>query len=195
MSRTGLSWLGLSAASVLCACGTATPIRFYTLSSIAPPAAVAAAASASRAPVRIEPVTIPAQLDRLQLVTHEGPNRVRISDSDRWAAPLDEQIRRTLSDDLAARLPANQVAAPNEPRTDEARRQLSIDVSQFDADEHCAVTLLVNWTLSTSIKQSTSGSERIDMDAATPCPGSLPAAMSQALARLADRLASMLQSS
>jgi uncharacterized lipoprotein YmbA len=193
--------VSLAALSFLVACGSSPPTRFYTLSELTPGTGAAGGAAArpsaaadspAPAPVRLDPVSIPGELDRQELVTHEGPNRVRIRDSDRWAAPLDEQIRRVLSDDLAARLPPHQVADPNEPSTTDARRKLSIVIARFDASDQCAVSLRASWTLRGSTQGRQSGIEQIDVPATAPCPGGLPVGMSQALAGLADRLAGIV---
>jgi uncharacterized lipoprotein YmbA len=191
MSHLRRSWFGLIGSSALCACGSSPPTRFYTLNQVAPSSSPDALAS-NTMPVRVEPVAIPAELDRLELVTHNGPNRVHIQESDRWAAPLDEQIRRILSDDLAARSAKHGVADPNEPATDDPRRRLSVEIAQIDADENCAVSLHASWTLRTPHAASQSGSERIEVPASAPCPASLPAAISTALANFADRLAPIL---
>jgi uncharacterized protein len=187
---------GLLACGALLSCGSSPPIRFYMLSEMAPesgnsPAGsgASAGATADAVAVRLEAVAIPAELDRLELVNHSGPNQVHIAESDRWAAPLDDQIRRMLSDDLAARLPKGLVVDPNEPSTRDARRTLSVSIGQFDADASCAVTLNASWSLQQPHAAAQSGSERIQQPSAGACPAGLPAAMSRALATFADRLA------
>jgi uncharacterized lipoprotein YmbA len=194
-----LNWAVLTAVGLLCACGSSPPTRFYTLSEIAPAATPGARAETSSpgnpVPVRVEPVAIPAELDRLELVHHTSPNQVQISDSDRWAAPLDEQIRRILSEDLAARLPSGMMADPNEPASGDPRRRLFIEIARFEANDSCAVSLHASWSLRASHADAgRSGVEHVDVPASTPCPASLPGSMSHALALLADRLAATIQS-
>ncbi|HWW21230.1 MAG TPA: PqiC family protein [Steroidobacteraceae bacterium] len=184
--------LGLLACGALLCCGSSPPTRYYALNEIAPESASNASALEGAIPVRLEPVAIPSELDRPELVNHFGPNQVRFADLDRWAAPLDEQIRRTLSDDLSARLPAGLVADPNEPNTREPRRTLSISIGQFSADATCALTLNASWLLQRPHASAQSGEERIQQPSAGACPAGLPAAMSRALAILADRLVPVL---
>jgi uncharacterized lipoprotein YmbA len=192
MSRTRLYRLGLLTSCGLFACASSPPTHYYALSEIAPRSTPAALATGSTGAVpvavRLEPVNIPPELDRLELVTHSGANRVQIAEVDRWAAPLDEQIRRTLSDDLAARLPAQLMVDPNEPNTQDARRRLSISIAHFDGDANCAVTLNVNWTLQQAKTAGQSGVELVQVPAGAACPAGLAPAMSVALAMLADRL-------
>jgi len=180
----------------LSACGESPPMRYYTLRSIAPAASSAASAGATAAMggarVRLESVALPPELDRLEIVSRAGPYRVQISDFDRWAAPLEEQVRRTLSDDLAARMPTGLVVDPNEPATQEPRRLLSVAFGAFSADDNCEVAARIDWTLSIPHGDAVHGQEELQLPASMPCVGAVPGAMSTALAQLADRLATGL---
>jgi uncharacterized lipoprotein YmbA len=184
--------------SLLVACGSSPPQRYYTLQPVAVPAgsATTGVAPANRIMVRVEPVIIPPELDRVELVSRGGPYRVHIADSDRWAAPLDDQIRRTLNDDLAARLPAHLVADPNEPATQEPRRLLSVAVIEFYADDECGATLRADWTFRSPKAESQQGSEQFKTHDAVSCmagtPTALAAAMSAALGTLSERLAEVI---
>jgi uncharacterized lipoprotein YmbA len=193
VSRVRLYPLGLSVSCLLLACSASPPTRYFALNAIAPASAgVAGAAGEAAAKIRLEPVAIPPELDRLELVTHSGANRIQIADQDRWAAPLDEQIRRTLSDDLGVRLPEHLVADPNEPATQDARRKLSISIGQLDVNENCALLLSASWTISVTKASSQSGVEQVQIPGSAACPAGMAAAVSQALAALADRLAPVL---
>jgi hypothetical protein len=141
--------------------------------------------------LRVEPVAIPGELDRTELVTKNSPNSVSIDGLDRWAAPLDEQIRRVLSADLVARLPPNWVADPLEPMPDAPRRRLFIQIESFYADSHCAVSLKAAWTLRDAHGATRQGSEEISAPPQQgPCAGTAAAkSMSNALGLFADRLA------
>jgi uncharacterized protein len=188
-----LRWLqciGLLGCCALCGCGSSPPTRFYILNQIPPSAA--AVPSASSIPVRVEPTALAPEIDRPELVTRSGPNRVHVAGSQRWAAPLRGQIRRVLSDDLAARLPPALVADPDEPATNEPRRMLTIAIEEFYGDDSCAVSLRAGWSLANPHVNLLHGSEQVQIPGSAPCSGELPAAMSQALAVLADRLAQVI---
>ena len=176
--------------AVLYGCGASPPTRFYILNDIAPTAPPAAVSN--RIAVRVEPLAIAPEVDRPELVTRSGANRVHVAGLERWAAPLPGQIRRVLSDDLAARLPPGLVADPDEPATNEPRRLLSIAIEEFYGDDSCAVSLRAGWSLAHPHANAVHGSERVQIPASAPCNGELPAAMSRALAVLADRLAQVI---
>jgi uncharacterized protein len=175
-------------------CSSSPPVRFYTLKVIAPSTAPTATISQlpNQVVVRLEPVAMPPELDRPELVSRSGPYRLHIAESDRWAAPLEEQIRRVLSDDLAARLPPQLMADPNEPAGNEPRRLLSVSFAELSADETCATTLRADWTLRNGNGNGNGnvlrGSQHLQT-AGSGCAGELPAAISAALASLADQLA------
>jgi uncharacterized lipoprotein YmbA len=114
---------------------------------------------------------------------------VHVAGSERWAAPLAEQIRRVLSDDLSARLPPGLVADPNEPSTNDPRRLLTIAVDEFYGDDSCAVTLRASWSLTSQSVASEHRTEQVQVPASAPCTSELPAPMSRALGELANRLA------
>jgi len=199
MSRSNYSALScLLGCSLMVACGSSPPQRYYTLQPVAVSTGTAApgVAPTNQIAVRVQPVVIPPELDRVELVSRGGPYRVHIADSDRWAAPLDDQIRRTLNDDLAARLPAHLVADPNEPATQEPRRLLSVAVVEFYADDECGATLRADWTLRGPGAENQHGSEQFKTHDAMSCvagtPAALPAAMSAALGTFSERLASVI---
>lgn len=189
MSRWHLASLACTLA-VLGGCGSSPPIHYYALSERTPTAAVAAA-PVSVAAIRLQPLVLPTELDRLELVTHDGRNGVQIDELSRWASPLEDQVRRVLSDDLAARLPAGGIADPNEPTTNEPRRLLTIVLAPFQVGPDCRVTGQAHWTLRSAGSADQRGTESLQGEG-TSCPQDAPAALSDALATLADRLASSL---
>ena len=191
MTVRWLQCIGLLGCCALCSCGSSPPTRFYILNEIAPTAAAPAPAAGSIA-VRVEPPVLPPEIDRPELVTRSGPNRVHVAGSQRWAAPLRGQIRRIFSDDLAARLPAGLVADPDEQATNEARRTLTITIEEFYGDDSCAVSLRAGWSLAAPRAGVLHGAEQVQIPGSAPCGGELPAAMSRALAALADKLAQVI---
>lgn len=207
MIRTWLrraGWLGccvLLGCGGLPGCGTSPPTRFYILNDIASPAAAVAtapapapAAAAAPTPVAVQVgrVAIAPELDRPELVTRSGPNRVRVADFERWAAPLGEQIRRVLAADLASRLAPGLIVPADEPAGGEPRRTLSIAIDEFYGDDSCAVSLRAGWSLTRPNAANLHGSEQLQIPGRASCGEQLPAAMSQALAALADRLAQVI---
>jgi uncharacterized protein len=180
----------LAGAWLQCACQSSPATHYFALTPLAP--ASARAPLPAQTPIRVERITIPAELDRLELVRRGTGNRLQIATFDRWAAPLDEMIRRVVAADLAARLAPGMMASINEPAVGEARRRLFIDIQEFAAGEHGAVKLQAAWLLETPDAAAARGTEDVGIEAADTSADALAAAMSRALAALSDRIASQL---
>jgi uncharacterized lipoprotein YmbA len=54
--------------------------------------------------ISIGPVTLPATVDRPQMVVQTGPNQVWIDEFHRWASPLQNDIARVLVENIATLL-------------------------------------------------------------------------------------------
>jgi uncharacterized lipoprotein YmbA len=181
-----------TASTLAAGCASSPPLHYYTLTEV--PATSRLAAADDTVPVRLDRVTIPTELDRSQLVRRIDATRLQIIEGERWAAPLEDTIRRVLSGDLAARLPPNMVANTNEPSIGEKRQSLSVDIGEFYGDPACTVTLRAAWVLKQPDSQSSRGTEEARVAANGDCSGAgtVPAAMSQALAQLSDRIAAAI---
>lgn len=187
----------MAAAAVLVgACSSSPPTRFYTLSDTAPDAA----APAGVGWVRVVNLTIPGEIDRPELVRRVGPNQLSVAGFDRWAAPLDETIRRALSDDIARRVPT---PVPGQ------KYSVSVEIREFYGDGACNVSLRAAWTVKAALAgKMPAGStapasaapvgtaaaspvpvlEDIKVPSSGACPETLAATMSMALGQLSDRI-------
>ena len=173
----------IAALTLLSACSSNPPERFYTLSETAPDAH--SAPPPGTGSVRVDRVTIPGELNRPQLVRQLDANRLQIAEFDRWAAPLDEMIRRVLSADVARRLPAGPVASADAGRP----HSLSVDIREFYGDANCNVTLRAAWTPKQPHPETAqANTEEVHVSSTGACPDSLPATMSVALGQLSDRI-------
>ncbi len=182
------------ALAALCAatvgCASSPPMHYYTLSSVQAPARLTV--PADTVPLRLDRVTIPGELDRPEIVRKIDPTRIQIAEQERWAAPLDDMIRRVLSEELASQFPPKMVVSPNEPSVGERRQSIALDIQEFYADAACAVTLRASWTIrSPDNKNNSQGAATVQTPAGGSCSGvgGIPAAMNQALSQFADRMA------
>ncbi len=115
-------------AVVATGCGRTANSKFYTLESLA----TADAGPPARFAVVVGPVTIPAAVDRPEMVLQAGPNRVTVDEFNRWAAPLGQSIASTVAADLAALLGTPRVATAPLANFDAAYR-VTIEVQRFDS--------------------------------------------------------------
>jgi uncharacterized lipoprotein YmbA len=181
----------LMVAAIWVACATSPAQRYYTLDSIPP--SVHADGRAGR-PVWIARVIVPKTLDRLQLVRRASANRLDVSENDLWAAPLDDMVRRVLSQDLAARMPEGTVIQPGEPLPAGRLRPITLSLSEFDSDLDGRIVLNAQWTVESAVGSDGQfrRDEHIVINAGSGAPDAVSAGMSRALAILADRIADEL---
>lgn len=169
----------------LAACGHSTQTRFWTLDAAAP---ASRPVSTALAPVRVDAVHVPLTLDRLEIIEQTAANRITVHDFDRWSAPLGDLIRRTLTQDLAARLPAGSVVFPSAPKPAKART-LTIDILDLrPLDGRWMID--AGWTLSDPDHKTMQQRQlRLTSPPATPDVAGQTAALSQLVGQLADRIA------
>jgi uncharacterized protein len=177
-------------------CGTTAPTRFLTLSSVPPEPALASPASAGRRDARpqtllVGAIEIPQTLDRPQFVRRTGSNTVDLAELDRWSEPLDGMIRRSLADDLTARLPKLRVLTSVLPAVP-IDRTLTVEIDRFEADAAGVVTLNAQWFVLADGTAAPRMSRRstIEERAAANDTEAIVVAMSRALAVLSDEMAS-----
>ncbi|HEX4368763.1 MAG TPA: PqiC family protein [Rhodopila sp.] len=168
----------------LAACGS-PPVHDLILATIPP----AHGAVTSGRPLRVGQVSIPPDLDRNEVVTKASPTALHVYRQDVWGAPLGGMIQRTLSADLAARLGENRVLAVDDPTSPSGTRTLTLSIRQFIADPNGQVVLDADWTLQGTGADASPHHATVTTRASAMSADAVAQAMSQALARLSDRIA------
>ncbi len=162
----------------------------YTLSSV-PPGRQVPTGAPLRPPLEMGEVSIPATIDRNEIVLNAPGDRLNVAANSIWGAPVRQLIRRALSDDLAARLPPGSVLPPGDPGPKAGLRILTVSIEQFGGDTSGQVVLSAAWIIAPSGTPPTGipRRERIDVDGGAGTPRAVVPAMSRALGMLADRIA------
>lgn len=143
------------AAALLTGCASPDP-RYYTLAQ-GPDATVPAAGQAAtpaRAaqaqPVWIEvaPVRVPERLNRPQLVVRDGKDggELKLLDLSRWSAPLPDELRDALSQQLQARLGAVDTYQQGLSEVEPVYR-ITTEVVRLDAEVGQRAGAVINWTV------------------------------------------------
>lgn len=188
--KTALNLAVLTVALAACA---SPPARFYALSSVAAPTAEKAVGSADRPSVTVGPVSVPALVDRPQIVVASSTNRVQIDEFNRWASPLAEEIARVVATNLARALPAARVLPYGQGTQSSPDVQVRIDVQQFSSTLGEAVVIEAAWSVRRLAGGTPSSGRSLLRE---PTNGgdfdSLVAAHSRALARLSAELAAVI---
>ena len=172
----------------LAACSTTPPPKLYTL---APrPGTPDSRFSGT---ISVKRVELAKYLDRPEMVRYSDPYQLSMSEYVRWGEGLGDMVTRVLVQDLAQRLPRSQTYAASGPLTlPSPAVTIEVNVDKFEPDPSGAVVLVAQW-----VGRRERGGERLQSEQITVAAGASDAtaqvvAMSDALGRLADRIAGSL---
>ncbi len=188
MDRT-LAWLLPLILLTACA-GQTPPARFHVLAATVPPAP----ARHHQPLLALAPVRLPDYLDRAQLVHRVGPSTLKVDEFERWGGDLAADLQRVLAEDLARLLENDAVILLPTDTAVRPDRRLGVEVLRFEGDDQGRVVLEVHWRLIDAHKERLIdlGHERIEVPMAGTGAQVQVAAMSAAVAGLAQRLAARL---
>ena len=128
-----------------CLGGTSAPTKFYTLAPVATP--LSGTMAMPGLSLGIGPVTIPAYLDRPQIVTRQGPEELSLAEFDHWAEPLKVGVPRVLADNLAALLGTDRVSLFPWAKAPAGQVQVVVDLTCFEGALGKEVALSARWRL------------------------------------------------
>jgi len=134
--------------AALAGCSTSPPVHYYTL--LTPDAGqesrAAARSDGGKPPFLLDvlPVTVPPQADQPQIMLRESDGVVAAYYSDRWTAPLSDEIRGAVSYNLVRDLGVVDVQSINAP-ANAAMWRVQLDVQRFDATAHGEAVLDATW--------------------------------------------------
>jgi uncharacterized protein len=128
-------------------CSFSQPSKFYRLSPSSAKDIQALNPPDQNKTISVGPVTIPVVLNRPQIATLSGKNVVIISEYDRWAGSLNDNLVRTLTDNITILLPSMTVVPYELGRRINASYQLIVDIQQFDGTLGKSITLKAGWII------------------------------------------------
>jgi uncharacterized protein len=97
---------------ILTGCASSPSSKFYQLNPLQDSASITRDASSGRnLIIVVGPVHIPDYLDRPQIVTRAGANELKLSEFDRWAGSLENDVTRVLVEDISSLLAADRFSA------------------------------------------------------------------------------------
>ena len=186
MGRLRIPVLLCALVSLAAGCASTPPSRFYTLSATAAPST----AAASSLMIVVGPVSVPAVVDRLEIVVSSGSNELKLDEFNRWASPLQDNLSRVIAENLVAILGTRRVTLlPQMPST-AAQYRVAIEVHAFESAIGTSTTLDAVWT----VRRTTDGSAETGRTAVRESVrdnsyDALAAAHSLAAARLSQDIA------
>lgn len=180
----------------LTGCAGSPPTVYHTLLLPDPGREAQAQARVAEAPYLLEvlPVDVPVQADQPQVMLRDGQGAVTPLYSDRWTAPIGDEIRAALSDTLTRTLGAADVRGLR-PAAGSPVWRVQVDVQRFDATVGEAALLDATWRVR---PVDTAGRALLCRSVvraglAGPSVHAAVAAQQQAVAELARTIASAIQ--
>ena len=145
MHKFVLTVVAFALAAILATgCSSVPPMRFYVVTPLAAPAA------AARAPgprVVVAAVRLPEYLERPQLVTRSGDNRLQLEEFQQWGGNLAKDLTRVMAENLSQLLGSDAViAAPHTQRMRPDYR-VEVEVLRFERAGDARVHLTARWWL------------------------------------------------
>jgi uncharacterized protein len=182
----GLSRRGglLALAAVLASCSSPNP-KLYTLAML-PGKTHHGAPSV----VDLRAIAIAHYLERSQIVRSSEGYRLEVLSNEWWGEPLDTMMGRILAEELNQRLPGSTVYTDSGAISTPADATVEINLQRFDLDRDGAVLLAAQ--IAVEGKRSASRAVALKDRPEDGTTQALVAAMSVAVAQLADTIAEML---
>ena len=185
MRATALTGIVCVITAFLTACATPPPTRFYTLTATAAPAATPSALV-----VAVGPVTVPATVDRPEIVVSAGRNELTPADFHRWASPLQDNFSRVIAEDLGLILGSPRVGRFPPALGVDADYRVFVDVRSFNSTLGEAAAIDAMWTVRRmKDKKTLSGRTVARESTADGSYQALAAAHSQAAAKMSRDIA------
>jgi uncharacterized lipoprotein YmbA len=143
--------------------------------------------------VALHGVGIARYLQRSQIVRSSEDYRVDLRANDWWGEPLDAMLARVLVEDLGQRLPRTTIYTSAGAVTGSPEATIEVEVQRLDLDSAGNLVLIAQASVSFKNKESPdTRSFHISQPPPSPTVGGQVAAISTALAQVADRIAGML---
>ena len=178
--------------------GRTAPSRFYLLSSLAASGSEARTAIGARPiAIGIGPVEISQYLDRPQIATRLSRNELRLSEFEKWAEPLQDNVTRVLAENLAALLRAESVTIfPWRGSLLAVDYRVQIDVIRMDGALGGDATLMARWLIleKDDRKVLLNRKSTFQEPTGTRDYKALVAAMSRTIASLSEEIAEEIRS-
>ena len=181
---------------ILAGCSsTPSEIKYYLLSSDLPNVTTHAEV-AGNGNIAVGPVIVPDYLDQPLIVTVNDGGTLNLSETDRWASPLNRGIQAVLISRLAERLSGMRIGAFPSSQGFSHKYRVAVEILRLEGRPGHLVTLHARFQVIDSVSGSIIYEQELQLE--TPMAGTsypdLVAAQSAATLQLADAMASYFDS-
>lgn len=124
-------------------CATTPQAQFYTLND----GSVAVGGSPLAVSLSLGPIDLPQYLDRPQIVSRGGDNRLNVDEFNRWGGSLDQEIQRVLAAQLGARLGTDRIYSYPSRIVASTDYRIALEIYTFDGPLGGELRLDVAWSV------------------------------------------------
>src|ERR1700733_3369720 len=155
MTRTAAAFLAIT---LLAGCSVTSLLeprkdssQFYVLTPIdsaahGVPITYSGGAAHNEITLGLGPVKFPAYLAREEIVTRSSPNKIDLSDTNRWAEPLDKNFVTVIGQNLTVLMGAHVKTFPWY-RPANLDYQIALDIARFDTDSKGTAEIVGRWEI------------------------------------------------
>ena len=173
-------------------CASSKPSRFYLLSPMAEPRdGRPAFPGANEITIGIGPVDLPPYVDRPQIVTRSGDNRLHLAEYDRWAEPLKQGMVRVLAENLSTVVGTDHIVLFPWKGSGTPDYQIVVVVTRFDTTAAGTAILTARWSVLGKGEQykPMTRQSAVNRQAESQSYEAIVAAQSWAIAKLSEEIA------
>ena len=176
---------------------SAPPVEFYTLNPLSGmQGQVNTTKSDQNLSIGVGPVEIPEILDRPQIVTRSGPNKLQVDEFHRWAGRLDENFARVLAENISLLLGADQIVVYPWQADFKPRYRVALKIRYFEGQWGKDVLLEAIWSVTGQQSQQTHTQRKSVINEPLPTEADyevLVAVHSRAIAQLSREIVKEIQ--
>jgi uncharacterized lipoprotein YmbA len=177
--------------------GSSQRVEFYTLNPLSSmQAGMNTPATDQKLSIGVGPVEIPEILDRPQIVTRSGPNKLNIDEFHRWAGRLDLNLGQVVAENISLLLATDKVVVFPWQADFNPHYRVELEIRYFEGQWGKDVLLEALWKVSGQQSQQTpSVRKSVIREPLTPEPDyeALVAAYSRAIAQLSREIVKEIQ--
>ena len=158
--------------------------HFYTLSATATSTTIASSLS-----IAVGPVSVPAVVNRPEIVVSRGPNEVWPDDFNRWASPLQDNLSRAVAENIVAILGTPRVSLFPQTLSSGADYRVAIEVRRFESTPGKTAFLDAFWIVRRKDGNTQTGRTEVTEEVHGNNYDALAAAHSRAVTKLSQDIA------
>jgi len=172
-----------------CIGGKSPPSEFYMLEPIKATVDARITGKTGGQAIALASVRMPQYVDRPQMVTGLSKNVYKLSETNRWAERLDDNISRVLAQNLSLLMPNEVVLANATVRSKQAKLRVYVAILEFHVDPQGQAILTAQWNVARG-EETLLGRQASYREAASVTDyGIMASALNECLNRLSRDLA------